>query len=157
MLLQVDFFSHMVKALELQQVLSAMRLLGTDIAPLSDPYSQFRLDASTQLPPPKWSQAASWGAVDDSMLLLGTYLYGIGAWERLATDDGLGLQEKLAGAVKEGPRAGDKQFPQGAFCAELWPLAKMWLLGALAACAVSRGRLRLVHKSRKQHQSTPGE
>jgi hypothetical protein len=103
-----------VKALELQQLLSAMGILAGDISQLSDPYELFRLDADTQLPPPKWVSANDWSPIDDSMLLLGCFLHGVGNWERLADDKSLGLASKLAGAVKDGPKVGDKAFPQGA-------------------------------------------
>lgn len=91
-----------------------MRIVGRDVDALATPYEQFRLDAATQLPHPKWAGANAWGPVDDSMLLLGCYLHGIGAWEALAADAGLALTDKLAGAVKDGAKAGDKAFPQGA-------------------------------------------
>jgi hypothetical protein len=114
--LQVDFCGNTVKALDLSQVLNAMRIVGRDVAALADPYELFRLDAATQLQPPKWGAANDWSPVDDSMLLLGCYLHGIGSWERLAADARLGLADKLAGAVKDGPKANDKSFPQGAPC-----------------------------------------
>ena len=111
---QIDFFGNTGKAAEILQQISAMNALGAEVATLSDPYELFRLEADTQLPPPKWAAANAWTVTDDSMLLLGCYLYGVGQWDRLAADEGLGLAGKLAGAVKDGAKSGDKSWPQGA-------------------------------------------
>ena len=111
---QVEFFNNSQKALEMAQTISAMRIVGHDIAALSDPYTLYRLDATTQVPPPKWASANNWCTADDSKLLLGCYMYGIGSWDELAADERLELAEKLQGAVREGAHNGDKTWPQGA-------------------------------------------
>lgn len=84
------------------------------ISQLANPYEAFRLDADAQMPPPKWAPANKWTMQDDSMLLLGAYLYGICHWDNLAADPQLGLGNKLDGAIKDGPRVADKNWPQGA-------------------------------------------
>jgi chromodomain-helicase-DNA-binding protein 1 len=109
----VDFFGNSIKALELSQQLNAMKLLSKEISSLGDPYAMFRLDDDAILQPPKWAGANNWTVQDDSMLLLGCQLYGIGHWDSLAADDRLGLTAKLQGAVKDGSKVGDKQWPQG--------------------------------------------
>ena len=111
--MQVDFFGANIKALEFSQQISAMRLLTVEIAQLTEPYTMFRIDEDTLLAPPKWAPANGWTVQDDAMLLLGSQIHGIGFWERIAADDQLELRDKLAGAVKDGSKAGDKNFPQG--------------------------------------------
>lgn len=110
---QVDFFGASIKALEFSQQISAMRLLSAEVAQLSDPYTMFRIDEDTLLAPPKWASSNGWTVQDDAMLLLGSQIHGIGFWERIAADDQLSLRDKLAGAVKDGAKVGDKNFPQG--------------------------------------------
>lgn len=112
--LQVDFFGANIKALEFSQQISAMRLLSSEVTQLSDPYKMFRIDEETLLAPPKWAPANGWTVQDDAMLLLGSQIHGIGFWERIAADERLELRHKLAGAVKDGAKVGDKNFPQGA-------------------------------------------
>ena len=111
---QVDFFSNNIKALELSQQLSAMKILTKEVSSLSDPYKMFHLDEEAILQPPKWAPANEWTVNDDSMLLLSAALYGIGHWDNIAADDRLGLKAKLQGAIKDGTKVGDKAFPQGA-------------------------------------------
>jgi hypothetical protein len=110
---QVDFFGNTIKAAEHMQFISAMKLVEARVATLQDPYDLFRLDADTQLPPPKWASTNKWTIKDDSMLLLGCYLYGVGHWEKLVNDEKLCLGDKLSGAVRDGAKVGDKTFPQG--------------------------------------------
>ena len=83
------------------------------ICQLSDPYTAFRLDADSQCPPPKWAHTNNWTVQDDSMLLLGSYLYGICHWDAMSSDERLGLSIKLSGSVKDGRKFGDKHWPQG--------------------------------------------
>lgn len=111
---QVDFFSNNIKALELSQQLSAMKILSKEVVSLSDPYAMFHLDDDAILPPPKWAPANEWTVNDDSMLLLSAQLYGIGQWDNIAADERLGLKAKLQGAIRDGTKVGDKAFPQGA-------------------------------------------
>jgi hypothetical protein len=47
------------------------------------------------------------------MLLLGSQMYGVCFWDKMAADERLGLGHKLDGAVKDGSKVGDKHFPQG--------------------------------------------
>ncbi|KAI8906817.1 SNF2 family N-terminal domain-containing protein [Gorgonomyces haynaldii] len=47
----------------------------------------------TVKPVTNWS--ASWGAKEDSMLLVGVYKHGFGAWEEIRDDPELGLSKKL--------------------------------------------------------------
>ena len=111
--MQVDFFSNNIKALELSQQLSAMKILTKEVNSLSDPYAMFHLDDEAVLPPPKWASANGWTVNDDSMLLLSSQLYGIGHWDNIAAAPRLGLKAKLQGAIKDGTKVGDKAFPQG--------------------------------------------
>lgn len=110
---QVDFFGATIKALEFSQQISAMRLISMEVAQLAEPYTMFRIDEDTLLAPPKWATANGWTVQDDAMLLLGSQMHGIGFWERIAADERLELRDKLAGAVKDGTKVGDKNFPQG--------------------------------------------
>lgn len=51
--------------------MSQFRMLARRISALKDPPSLFKLDAGSQLPPPKWGKLLGWTAREDAMLLLG--------------------------------------------------------------------------------------
>lgn len=107
------------------------------ISQLAEPFEHFHLDADSQIPPPKWALANKWTVQDDAMLLLGAYTYGICHWENLVADPRLGLARKLDGAIKDGPRVGDKNWPQGTHPRKL---LRSWgnfgaTLGLLCSCA----------------------
>ncbi|MEW5309897.1 MAG: hypothetical protein WDW38_001742 [Sanguina aurantia] len=74
----LDFFGVAVKAQELLTHVSQFRMLARRISGLKDPPSLFKLDAGSQLPPPKWGKLLGWTAREDAMLLLGVHDHGLG-------------------------------------------------------------------------------
>jgi chromodomain-helicase-DNA-binding protein 1 len=79
-----------------------LKLLYSYLHPLDDPYT-WRIPIENIRPTLNWS--GRWGPVDDSMLLVGCYLYGFGNWERMAKDPKLGLDGKFF--LEEGKKGED--------------------------------------------------
>ena len=88
-----------MKAQDLLVHCHSMVTLARRVQQLKEPYSQFSLDATIQLAPPKWSRETSWTPRDDAMLLLGVFKYGLGNWSHMAADERLKLDDKLASAA----------------------------------------------------------
>lgn len=79
-----------------------LKLLYSYLHPLNDPYS-WRIPIENIRPTLNWS--GRWGPVDDSMLLVGCYLYGFGNWEAMAKDAKLSLDGKFF--LEEGKKGED--------------------------------------------------
>lgn len=124
----LDFFGAAIKAQDLLNHLSQMRLLARKVDAIMaagrDPSRSFRLEAAGVPPPPKWGKdpRINWEVKDDAMLLLGVYYHGLGHWEEIIADDRLGLKDKLACVVakengatakEEADKDKDKGLPKG--------------------------------------------
>jgi len=99
----LDFFGVPVKAQELLNHLSQMKLLARKLTALEAASQSlpraFRLDAAGTPPQAKWGRAVGWTPKDDAMLLLGVYWHGMGHWEAIVGDPQLGLAEKLSSVL----------------------------------------------------------
>lgn len=61
---------------------------------------------------PTLNWSGRWGPREDSMLLVGAYLYGFGSWERIAQDSRLGLTDKFfLDESKKGEDSASKPIP----------------------------------------------
>ena len=91
----IKYLDVSINAVQLLTRLSDLSGLAALVKPYADPYA-FRLGVVVK----NWTPFASlWSSpVDDAMLLLGAYLYGFGQWNKLSTDEKLGLQNKIFGA-----------------------------------------------------------
>ncbi|KAF5380499.1 hypothetical protein D9615_004578 [Tricholomella constricta] len=79
-----------------------LRILYNVLSELDDPY-KWSLPMDNIRPTLNWS--GRWGPQDDSMLLVGAYLYGFGNWEAMAKDAKLGLDGKFF--LEEGKKGED--------------------------------------------------
>ncbi|KAG6866711.1 hypothetical protein C0991_011370 [Blastosporella zonata] len=79
-----------------------LRILYNILSELDDPY-KWALPMDNIRPTLNWS--GRWGPGDDSMLLVGAYLYGFGNWEAMAKDPKLGLDGKFF--LEEGKKGED--------------------------------------------------
>lgn len=79
-----------------------LRILYDILSPLDDVYS-WQLPVENLRPTLNWS--GRWGTQEDSMLLVGAYLYGFGNWETMAKDPKLGLEGKFF--LEEGKKGED--------------------------------------------------
>ncbi|KAG5648598.1 hypothetical protein DXG03_003209 [Asterophora parasitica] len=79
-----------------------LRILFHILSELDDPY-KWSLPMDNIRPTLNWS--GRWGPQDDSMLLVGAYLYGFGNWEAMAKDAKLGLDGKFF--LEEGKKGED--------------------------------------------------
>lgn len=79
-----------------------LKLLHMLLTALDDPY-KWSIPIENIRPVLNWS--GRWGPQEDSMLLVGAYLYGFGNWEAMAKDDKLGLDGKFF--LEEGKKGED--------------------------------------------------
>ncbi|KAG7446290.1 uncharacterized protein BT62DRAFT_1021007 [Guyanagaster necrorhizus] len=79
-----------------------LRTLYDILSELPDPY-KWSIPVDNIRPTLNWS--GRWGPQDDSMLLVGAYLYGFGNWETMAKDEKLGLDGKFF--LEEGKKGED--------------------------------------------------
>ncbi|KAJ6625459.1 transcription regulator [Mycena sp. CBHHK59/15] len=79
-----------------------LRILYNILSELEDPY-KWSIPIENIRPTLNWS--GRWGPQDDSMLLVGAYLYGFGNWEAMAKDAKLGLDGKFF--LEEGKKGED--------------------------------------------------
>lgn len=79
-----------------------LRILYIVLSELDDPY-KWTIPVDNIRPTLNWS--GRWGPQDDSMLLVGAYLYGFGNWEAMAKDARLGLEGKFF--LEEGKKGED--------------------------------------------------
>lgn len=79
-----------------------LRILYNVLSELDDVYS-WSIPVDNIRPTLNWS--GRWGPQDDSMLLVGAYLYGFGNWEAMQKDPKLGLQGKFF--LEEGKKGED--------------------------------------------------
>ncbi|KAK0504777.1 SNF2 family N-terminal domain-containing protein [Armillaria luteobubalina] len=79
-----------------------LRTLYDILSELPDPY-KWSIPVDNIRPTLNWS--GRWGPQDDSMLLVGAYLYGFGNWETMAKDEKLGLEGKFF--LEEGKKGED--------------------------------------------------
>ncbi|CAA7261700.1 unnamed protein product [Cyclocybe aegerita] len=79
-----------------------LRILYNILSELDDPY-KWVIPIDNIRPTLNWS--GRWGPQDDSMLLVGAYLYGFGNWEAMAKDPKLGLEGKFF--LEEGKKGED--------------------------------------------------
>ena len=68
------------------------RILYAILSDLDDPY-KWSIPIENIRPTLNWS--GRWGPQDDSMLLVGAFLYGFGNWEAMAKDQKLGLERQV--------------------------------------------------------------
>ena len=78
------------------------RILYAILSDLDDPY-KWSIPIENIRPTLNWS--GRWGPQDDSMLLVGAFLYGFGNWEAMAKDQKLGLEGKFF--LEEGKKGED--------------------------------------------------
>ncbi|XP_057484186.1 protein CHROMATIN REMODELING 5-like [Actinidia eriantha] len=90
----LDFFGVPIKANDLLSRVEELQLLAKRISRYEDPISQFR--ALMYLKPATWSKGCGWNQKDDAKLLLGIHYHGFGNWEKIRTDEKLGLTKKIA-------------------------------------------------------------
>ncbi|KDR75210.1 hypothetical protein GALMADRAFT_249186 [Galerina marginata CBS 339.88] len=79
-----------------------LRILYNILSELDDPY-KWSIPIENIRPTLNWS--GRWGPQDDSMLLVGAFLYGFGNWEAMAKDSKLGLEGKFF--LEEGKKGED--------------------------------------------------
>ncbi|THV02439.1 hypothetical protein K435DRAFT_817796 [Dendrothele bispora CBS 962.96] len=79
-----------------------LRILYNTLSSLDDPY-KWTIPVDNIRPTLNWS--GRWGSQDDSMLLVGAFLYGFGNWEAMAKDPKLGLDGKFF--LEEGKKGED--------------------------------------------------
>ncbi|KAF5321609.1 hypothetical protein D9619_002024 [Psilocybe cf. subviscida] len=79
-----------------------LRILYNILSELDDPY-KWSIPIDNIRPTLNWS--GRWGPHDDSMLLVGAFLYGFGNWEAMAKDAKLGLDGKFF--LEEGKKGED--------------------------------------------------
>ncbi|KAJ7188010.1 SNF2 family N-terminal domain-containing protein [Mycena filopes] len=79
-----------------------LRILYNILSEQDDPY-KWQIPIENIRPTLNWS--GRWGNQDDSMLLVGAYLYGFGNWEAMAKDPKLGLDGKFF--LEEGKKGED--------------------------------------------------
>ncbi|KAJ7091217.1 SNF2 family N-terminal domain-containing protein [Mycena epipterygia] len=79
-----------------------LRILFNILSEQEDPY-KWQIPIENIRPTLNWS--GRWGPQDDSMLLVGAYLYGFGNWEAMAKDAKLGLDGKFF--LEEGKKGED--------------------------------------------------
>ncbi|KAJ7178362.1 chromodomain-helicase DNA-binding protein [Mycena crocata] len=79
-----------------------LRILYNILSEHDDPY-KWQIPIDNIRPTLNWS--GRWGPQDDSMLLVGAYLYGFGNWEAMAKDPKLGLDGKFF--LEEGKKGED--------------------------------------------------
>ncbi|KAG6833521.1 hypothetical protein H0H87_005172 [Tephrocybe sp. NHM501043] len=79
-----------------------LRILYDILSELDDPY-KWTLPMDNIRPTLNWS--GRWGPGDDSMLLVGAFIYGFGNWEAMAKDPKLGLEGKFF--LEEGKKGED--------------------------------------------------
>jgi chromodomain-helicase-DNA-binding protein 1 len=79
-----------------------LRILYDHLSQLDDPYS-WTIPIENLRPTLNWS--GRWGPPEDSMLLVGAYLYGFGNWEAMAKDPKLALEGKFF--LEEGKKGED--------------------------------------------------
>ncbi|KAF7315507.1 ATP-dependent DNA helicase [Mycena indigotica] len=79
-----------------------LRILYSVLAECEDPY-KWTIPIDNIRPTLNWS--GRWGPQDDSMLLVGAFLYGFGNWEAMAKDTKLGLEGKFF--LEEGKKGED--------------------------------------------------
>jgi len=79
-----------------------LRILYDTLSPLDDPY-KWSIPVDNIRPTLNWS--GRWGPQDDSMLLVGAFIYGFGNWEAMAKDPKLGLDGKFF--LEEGKKGED--------------------------------------------------
>ncbi|KNZ72917.1 Chromodomain helicase hrp3 [Termitomyces sp. J132] len=79
-----------------------LRILYSILSEVDDPY-KWSLPMENIRPTLNWS--GRWGPRDDSMLLVGAYLYGFGNWEAMQKDWKLGLEGKFF--LEEGKKGED--------------------------------------------------
>ena len=79
-----------------------LNILFTILSELDDPYT-WAIPVDNIRPTLNWS--GRWGPHDDSMLLVGAYIYGFGNWEAMQKDPKLGLDGKFF--LEEGKKGED--------------------------------------------------
>jgi chromodomain-helicase-DNA-binding protein 1 len=79
-----------------------LRILYNLLSDLEDPY-KWSIPIDNIRPTLNWS--GRWGPQDDSMLLVGAFIYGFGNWEAMAKDPRLGLEGKFF--LEEGKKGED--------------------------------------------------
>jgi chromodomain-helicase-DNA-binding protein 1 len=79
-----------------------LKLLHTHLQELDNPYD-WAIPVENIRPVLNWS--GRWGPQEDSMLLVGAFLYGFGNWEAMAKDPKLGLEGKFF--LEEGKKGED--------------------------------------------------
>ncbi|KAF8160806.1 SNF2 family N-terminal domain-containing protein [Crassisporium funariophilum] len=79
-----------------------LRILFNILSELDDPY-KWSIPIENIRPTLNWS--GRWGPQDDSMLLVGAFIYGFGNWEAMAKDPKLGLDGKFF--LEEGKKGED--------------------------------------------------
>ncbi|KAF7321708.1 ATP-dependent DNA helicase [Mycena kentingensis (nom. inval.)] len=86
-----------------------LRILYSVLSETDDPY-KWSIPIDNIRPTLNWS--GRWGPHDDSMLLVGAFLYGFGNWEAMAKDAKLGLEGKFfLEEGKKGEDAANKPIP----------------------------------------------
>jgi chromodomain-helicase-DNA-binding protein 1 len=85
-----------------------LRILYAVLSDLDDPY-KWRIPIEQIRPTFNWS--VRWGSQDDSMLLVGAFLYGFGNWEAMAKDRKLGLEGKFFLEGKKGVDPASRPIP----------------------------------------------
>jgi len=86
-----------------------LNILYSILSEVDDPYS-WSIPVDNIRPTLNWS--GRWGPQDDSMLLVGAYLYGFGNWEAMQKDEKLGLEGKFfLEEGKKGEENGNRPIP----------------------------------------------
>lgn len=79
-----------------------LRILYNILSEVDDPY-RWKIPVENIRPTLNWS--GRWGHQDDSMLLVGAFIYGFGNWEAMQKDSRLGLEGKFF--LEEGKKGED--------------------------------------------------
>jgi chromodomain-helicase-DNA-binding protein 1 len=80
-----------------------LQILFKHLGELGDEIYKWRIPIDNIRPTLNWS--GRWGPQEDSMLLVGAYIYGFGNWEAIAKDEKLGLDGKFF--LEEGKKGED--------------------------------------------------
>jgi chromodomain-helicase-DNA-binding protein 1 len=80
-----------------------LRILYNHLHELGDDIYEWQIPIENIRPTLNWS--GRWGPQEDSMLLVGAFLYGFGNWEQMAKDPKLGLEDKFF--LEEGKKGED--------------------------------------------------
>jgi chromodomain-helicase-DNA-binding protein 1 len=91
--MRFDFRGESVNAQQLVARIDGLTELRKRLVALGDNARSFRLPVTVKAPPNGWE--VGWSPVDDAMLLIGVFKYGVGAWQQIRDEPQLRLTAKI--------------------------------------------------------------